>query len=67
MTGTEINTLHSMFTKSQEWLVEERKINPETILKDQSRLLSPRAPLSWALGLGPVVFYDSESNETTLN
>jgi hypothetical protein len=30
----------SMFTKSQEfhtWLVEERKINPETISKDQSK------------------------------
>jgi len=29
-----------MFTKSQEfhtWLVEERKINPETISKDQSK------------------------------
>jgi hypothetical protein len=31
---------HSIFSKSQEfhtWLVEERKINPETISKDQSK------------------------------
>ena len=32
--------LYSIYTKSQEfhtWLVEERKINPETISRDQSR------------------------------
>lgn len=35
-----INNLHSMFVKAPEfyaWLVEERKINPETITKDQNK------------------------------
>lgn len=33
-------TIHSIFNKSNEfhtWLVEERKINPETISKDQNK------------------------------